>query len=87
MAKRKNIRTRGKIKLSKYFQKFNEGESVAITREFSISSHFPKRMQGCTGMVEGKRGSVYIVRIKDQAKSKQFLVRPIHLKKIKQIKN
>ncbi len=84
MAKRKPIRTRGKIQLSKYFQEFKEGDSVAVTIEQSVNYSFPKRLQGRTGLIEGKRGRAYIVKINDYKKEKRFLIEPIHLKKIKQ---
>ncbi len=82
MAKRKDIRTRGKFSFSKFFQKFNEGESVAIVKEQSKTANFPDRMQGRTGIVCGKRGRSYVVKIKDQNKPKIYLIEPVHLKKI-----
>ena len=86
MSKRKPIRTRGKLPLSKYFQELKEGDYVSVIREASIRSNFPKRLQGRTGVVESKRGKAYIVKIKDQNKEKRFLIEPIHLKKIKHLK-
>ena len=84
--KEKKIRTRGKLQLSRYFQKLETGEAVAVIKEPSIPTSFPKRLQGKTGFVENKRGKAYMVKIKDQSKEKRFLIEPIHLKKIKQIK-
>ena len=86
MSKRKKIRTRGKLQLSRYFQELKTGDSVAVVGEAAVQSKFPKRLQGRTGCVEAKRGRVYVVKIKDQNKEKKFLIEPIHLKKIKQIK-
>ncbi len=86
MVQRKNIRERGKVSFSKYFQEFENGESVAVIKEQSLASSFPERLQGRTGVVEGKRGKSVMVKIKDQAKEKQFLIEPIHLKKIKTTK-
>jgi large subunit ribosomal protein L21e len=86
MVKRKAVRTRGKLQLSRYFQEFKEGDSVAVIKEKSIKSSFPVRLQGRTGIVEAKRGKAYVVKIKDQNKEKQFIIEPIHLKKIKQTK-
>lgn len=83
MVKRKATRTRGKISLSKYFQEFENGDSVSIVRERSVKSSFPKRFQGRTGVIEAKRGQAYVVKAKDQDKIKRFLIKPIHLKKIK----
>jgi len=81
MVRRKNIRLRGKVSLSKYFQKFEENDSVAVKREISVNASFPKRLQGRTGVVKGKKGKAYIIKLKDQAKEKEFLIQPIHLKK------
>jgi len=86
MVNRKPVRTRGKISFSKYFQSFEEGDSVAVIREASQGANFPSRLQGRTGKVSGKRGRAYIVLIKDQSKEKTFLIEPVHLKKIKQLK-
>jgi large subunit ribosomal protein L21e len=83
MVRRKNIRTRGKISLSRFFQKFKEGDKVAVVKEISMQPRFPKRIQGKTGVVKSKRGRSYIVLIKDGNKEKEFILEPIHLKKIK----
>lgn len=83
MGKKKPVRTRGKLQLSKYFQKLEKGSSVAVVREPAIQSAFPIRLQGRTGLIEGKRGKAYIIKIKDQNKEKRFLIEPIHLRKIK----
>ena len=83
MVRRKSVRTRGKLGLSQYFQEFNKGDNVAVKRERSLTVNFPARLQGRTGIVEGKRGKSYLVKIKDQSKEKEFLIMPIHLKKIK----
>jgi len=83
MANKKPIRTRGKLQLSKYFQDLKKGDFVAVKREMSVNSNFPERLQGRIGIIENKRGKAYIVKIKDQNKEKNFLIEPIHLKKIK----
>jgi len=82
---KKKIRTKGKLQFSRYFQKFKEGESVAVVIEPAIKMNFPERLQGRTGKIEDKRGRSYLVKIKDQNKEKRFLIAPIHLKKIKHI--
>ena len=84
--KRKPIRTRGKLQLSKYFQELKKGDFVAVVKEQAMQPSFPARLQGKTGVVEGKRGKSYFVSIKDQNKEKKFLIEPIHLKKIKSTK-
>ncbi len=83
MVVRKPIRTRGKLSLSRYFQILKEGDFVAIAREPTLQPRFPARLQGITGVIEGKRGRACIVKIKDGNKEKRLLIEPIHLKKIK----
>ena len=85
MARRKPIRKRGKIPLSKYFQKLKEGDRVSIVPEIGLQPSFPLRYRGLTGVVTGTRGRAYLVKIKDQKKEKTLIIEPIHLKKIKQI--
>ena len=82
MGKRKSVRTRGKLQFSKYFQKFSKGENVAVIIEDSLQPRFPKRLQGRTGIIAGKRGKSQIVKIRDSSKEKIFLIEPIHLRKI-----
>jgi large subunit ribosomal protein L21e len=86
MVNRKPIRSRGKLQLSRYFQELDEGDFVAVSREQSLPISFPKRFQGLTGIVEGKRGKAYIVKLKDGNQDKRILIEAIHLKKIKQNK-
>ena len=87
MANKKSVRTRGKISLNRYFQDLEKGEYVAVVKEPAVQSSFPKRIQGRTGTVEEKRGKSYVILIKEGNKGKKFLIEPIHLKKIKIIKN
>lgn len=79
--------SRGKPGLSKHFQEFEIGDSAAIVKEPTVDSRFPLRLQGKTGTIEGKRGRVYVLGLKDQNEKKQFLIDPVHLKKIKQVKS
>lgn len=85
MTKGKKIREKGKIPFSKYFQKFKEGDIIAVVKDLAVPSNFPKRLQGRTGKVESQRGKSYVVKIKDQNKEKTHIIEPIHLIKIKQI--
>lgn len=85
MVKRKPVRTRGKLQFSRYFQELKKGDFVAVVAERAVQSDFPSRLQGRTGVVEGKQGKSYIMKIKDQNKEKQFIIEPIHLKKIEHL--
>lgn len=82
MAKKKNIKERGKIKFSEYFKELKKGDCVAVVKEQSIAASFPKRIQGRTGVVDGKRGRSYIVKLNELNKEKTFIIPAIHLKKI-----
>ncbi len=82
MVNRKPIRTRGKLKLSRYFHKFKNGDSVAVIKEVSVQPAFPKRLQGRTGIIKKRIGKSYSVDINDQNKTKKFIISAIHLKKI-----
>lgn len=83
---KKHLRDKGKLQLSRYFQELKKGDSVAVIREGSVASSFPLRIQGKTGVIEGKRGRSYMVNIKEYDKEKRFIIAPIHLKKIKNVK-
>ena len=82
MARRKKIRERGKVKFSEYFKELKEGDKVAVKGEQSLVRSFPKRITGRTGVVIGKRGTNYIVKIKELNKEKTFIMPSIHLIKI-----
>ena len=82
MGKRKRIQSKGRPGLSKLFHEFKDGDSVAVIKEPSVDSRFPLRLQGSTGVVMGKRGNSYLIEIYTQDKKKQFLIEPVHLKKI-----
>jgi len=83
----KTVREKGKLKLSRYFQKLKGGDIVSVIIEGSLKKSFPKRLQGRTGKIKEKKGKAYVVLIKDQKKEKEFIIEPIHLKKIKPLSN
>ncbi len=82
MVKRKPVRTRGKFSFSRYFQKLNKGDFVSIVRERAFRINFPESLQGRTGIVEGKQGRAYIIKLNGVKKDKKYLIAPIHLRKI-----
>ena len=82
MANQKNIKSRGKISLSRYFQEFKQGDKVAIVKDLSISSAFPERIQGKSGVILEQKGRAYIVKIKDGNAEKLHIIEQLHLKKL-----
>ncbi|MDP3026110.1 MAG: 50S ribosomal protein L21e [Nanoarchaeota archaeon] len=84
MIKRKTLKSKGKIKLSRYFQDFEKGERVAVIKELALQPRFPQKLQGRTGIIDGKRGNSYILKIKDLNKEKIYIIHPVHLMRLKQ---
>lgn len=76
-------KSEGKEKISKIFQLLKEKDRVAVAIEPSEEINFPKRLQGRTGIIEGKRGKAYIVKIRDYNEEKRFIIKPVHLKKLR----
>ncbi|VVB80575.1 50S ribosomal protein L21e [uncultured archaeon] len=83
MTKRKSIRQKGKIQFSEYFKELKLNDKVAIVKEKSIPSYYPERMVGSTGVVIGNKGKSKIVRIMDGNLAKDYIVHPIHLKRLR----
>ena len=78
----KKIREKGKLRLSSYFKKLEDGDSVAMVIERGVRATFPKRLQGLSGKVTGSRGKFKTVEIKDGNKLKTYIVHPVHLRKL-----
>ncbi len=87
MLKHKRLRQKGKVSLTKYFQNFDSGDSVALVKELAVQGVcFPNRMQGRTGKIVQKRGRAYVVEVNDYNMKKIFIVKPVHLKRIEDAK-
>lgn len=82
MRTHKNPRTSGKFSFRRFFQEFNEGDSVAVVMDLTFPFPYKKTIQGRTGKIIEKRGSAYYVEVNDLNKPKRYLLKPIHLKKI-----
>lgn len=79
---KRNYRQRGKVSLSQYFQVFEIGDKVNLKINSAIQKgQFFPRFYGLTGLVTGKKGFCYQVKIKDRNKEKLFFIHPIHLTK------
>ena len=76
-------RKRIKEKITRIFQELSEGDRVSVIREISEVASFPKKIQGRTGTIEKRRGKAYIVKISDGNKIKEYIIEPVHLKKLK----
>lgn len=80
---RKNIKSRGKISIRKYFQEFKPGDKVILKAEPAVQTGmYFRRFHGKVGEVSGMKGECYIVKIKDLNKKKELIIHPIHLKRL-----
>lgn len=80
---KKHIRDRGKVKISKFLQQFEEGDKVVIVPEPSYQKGLPfRRFWGKIAKVVGKRGEATIVELKDGNKVKRVIAANVHLKKV-----
>ncbi len=78
----KKPRQRGRPTVNKMLQKFEPGDRVHIAIDPSVHKGMPhRRFNGKTGEVIGKRGSSYIVKVRNILAWRQVIVHPAHLKK------
>lgn len=83
----KPMRARGKISVSKYMQKFKEGDQVLLHAEPAVQSGmYPPKYHGKVGKIRSSRGQCYEVTIKDFKLEKTFIVHPVHLRALKGVK-
>ncbi|MBS3135290.1 50S ribosomal protein L21e [Candidatus Woesearchaeota archaeon] len=79
----KNVRRKGKISLSRYFQTFREDDVVRLIAEPAYQNGmYHPRFHNKAGVIKGKKGECYEVMIKDGKKEKMLIVHPVHLKRI-----
>jgi len=77
---RKKIREKG-IKIRRALQVFEVGQRIHIDIDSAVHKGMPHpRFQGRTGIVVGKRGRAYLVKVRDGGLYKTLIVRPEHLK-------
>ncbi len=89
-AKTRNLRGRGgksKVTVNTLLREIPVGQSVQITIDSSIHSAAPhRRFQGKTGLVTGKRGTAYIVDVRQGNQDCTVIANPAHLTIIKSVK-
>ncbi len=79
---RKHIRERGAVPpLSLLMIEYKPGDKVHIKVNPAIHHGMPhRRFHGKTGVVVGKRGKAYIVKVRLGDKEKTLFIRPEHLR-------
>ncbi len=81
---KKHIRERGAIpKLSVILREYKIGEKVAIKIDSTFHYAMPhRRFHGLTGIVIGKRGRAYMVKVNLGKKEKILFATPEHLRPV-----
>lgn len=84
---RRKLAERGKLSLTKYFQKFEVGDKVVLKGDSIVQkSLYHPRFHSRMGVIKGKKGRCYEVEITDQGKKKTIVTLPIHLGGLKDVK-
>ena len=79
----RRVREKGKLGLSRLLVKYEEGEKVVVTIDPSVHTGAPhKRYQGKVGVVVGKRGKAYLLKIPFTRKVKTLIATPEHLRSL-----
>jgi len=76
-------KNRERTSVNKMIEEFKIGSKVLIKIDPSIQKGRPfRRFYGKSGVVTGRRGNSYIVKIKDGDKEKEVISLPAHLRSI-----
>lgn len=79
----KSKRSKGKISITRYLQKFDIDQKVTLGVEPAIQKGmYNARFMGKTGVVKGMQGACYKIQINDMGKNKTLIVHPVHIKKL-----
>ena len=78
---RQKLKLKKKPTLTRFLQEFRVGESVHIDIQPSVAGFPHHRFHGATGKIIGKRGSAYVIEVRDKNKLKKIITKPVHLKK------
>ncbi len=79
---RKDPSKRGQIPVNRALKEFEEGEKVRIKIEPSVHKGQPhRRFHGKMGVIDGKQGDAFVVKVEDGGKEKKVITRSEHLEK------
>ncbi len=72
------------VTVTRYLATFQVGQRVVVDIHPSIQEGRPHhRFNGRVGVVVGKQGSAYLVKVRDGEKEKVIISLPIHLRRLK----
>ncbi|MCA9495995.1 MAG: 50S ribosomal protein L21e [Nanoarchaeota archaeon] len=77
---KKSVSEKGKLHISRFMQKFEEGDKVLLKAYPSYQKGlFCLRFHGKVGEIKSKQGECYNVSIMDGNKAKVCVVHPVHM--------
>ncbi|MFH1663401.1 MAG: 50S ribosomal protein L21e [archaeon] len=83
---RDTMKRRERTTVNKMLADIKDGQTVQVNINSRIHAGLPfRRFQGKTGVVSGKRGRSYVIKLRDGNKAKQLIVHPAHLKELKMV--
>ncbi|MEK6978680.1 MAG: 50S ribosomal protein L21e [Candidatus Micrarchaeota archaeon] len=80
--KTKKIKSCGRFTVSRLTKSFSIGDKVGLDTQPYFSGMSSLRYKGAIGKIVSKRGSSYVVEIKDGNMKKNLVLHPIHLKQL-----
>lgn len=76
---------KGKVSQRHFLQEFKLQDKVYLTMEPAYQKgNYCLRFYGASGVVTGKKGACYEVRIKNRNAERTVIVHPVHLRKVMQ---
>jgi large subunit ribosomal protein L21e len=81
---KKSPSMKGKISLTRFFQKAEMGDKVCLKAEPGYQNGiYHPRFHGLIGTLVGKKGRCYEVKIRDGGMEKVLIVHPVHFQRMK----
>lgn len=79
---KKKPEEKGKIRIRRFLQSFSDGDYVSFDAEsaYQKGMYLP-RFHGRTGIIAGRQGDCYKVKMRDGGKDKVLIVHPVHLRR------
>ena len=80
---KKPMASRAKISIRSYMQSFKDGDRIQLLAEPAIrKGMYHLNFHGKHGIIAGKQGKSYKVKIMDGKLTKIVIVHPVHMKKV-----
>ncbi len=77
----KGKREKGKIRVSRFMQRFEPGQRVHLSVEPSYHKGlYHSKFIGLTGTIKSTKGNCYEVTVNDSGKEKTIVIHPVHLR-------